>query len=122
MNRRIRVRSLVVSCELLKNGNSDPGVMGDLVPDTDALHAGRKLDRVGPTEETGVEVSNALGDVDRVQLDIEHGNAGGALLDWIVDEDHDEVEVGAMSLQHMTEKIGNLLLDSILPITLGQVT
>ena len=96
--------------------------MGVLVADTYALHARGKLDGVGLAEEPGVEIPNSTRNLGRIQPDVEHWNAGDTLLlDWVVDVDHDEVEVDAMSLQDMAEKLGDLLLDSILPITLREI-
>ena len=107
-----------MSPELLQDGDPDPGIQGDLVLHTDRLQRWRLGNRIDSAEEGRVHIAKALRGLDRIHPDVEHWHALLALQG--VDGEQDlVVQVHAVGLQHHAEHLVDLLLDSVLPLTLA---
>lgn len=117
-----RVGRLVVAGKLLQDRDPDAGLKSDLVTDTDAFENGRELDRALVPEKAGVQLPDTLGSVDRAHLNVEHSLASGAVSDGVVHIDNVIINVRAVGVENQLDEVVDLLLGSLLPLTLTEVS
>lgn len=106
--------------ELPKNGNPDFRLQGDLVPETHTLEGWWKLDWPTVPEKAREEVSDLLGGVEGVQLNVVGGRACLPLLEGVNHEQDLEVDSGAINLQDELETISHLPLHGCWPFLAGE--
>ena len=118
---RAWVAPLVVTRQLLKDGNPDASVMGDLVSDADRLETRRLLDGVNVTEEPRVDLPDSSRDVNRIQLDVESRKTSTCTI-GIADVQDVVVETNLVDVQNKIDHLGNLLLGGDLPLAWSELS
>ena len=107
--------------QLSQNSDPDLSVQRDLVAEAHSLETSGPLDRIPASEKSRVGLADPFGNRDRIELNFENSQSGGATSDWVADVQHVKAEVDLVDLEDEVDGITNLTLGLNLPITTIQI-